>query len=119
MKFEHRNSKFETRPSSSEAQGYSRYPVQNPEHRTRQSDLRISDFRFRHSNFVLRISNLVLLFVLGVTLHLPASPGLVDTTKSPHAEVESVGLADVQWTTGFWADQFATCRDQTLPSMWS
>jgi DUF1680 family protein len=24
----------------------------------------------------------------------------------------------VRWTTGFWADRFATCRDRSLPAMW-
>jgi DUF1680 family protein len=38
------------------------------------------------------------------------SRGLTDTAVSPHVVVHSVGLADVKWTTGFWADRFETCR---------
>jgi uncharacterized protein len=35
----------------------------------------------------------------------------------PHAAVGPVGIADARWTTGFWADRFATCRDSTIPAM--
>lgn len=44
--------------------------------------------------------------------------GLVDTSDSPHAKVRSVGLREVRWTRGFWAQRFESCRDQTIPSMW-
>jgi DUF1680 family protein len=43
--------------------------------------------------------------------------GLTDTTASPHVVVRSVGLTEVRWTTGFWADRFETCRKETLPAM--
>lgn len=35
----------------------------------------------------------------------------------PHAAVGPVGIADARWTTGFWADRFATCRTATVPAM--
>jgi DUF1680 family protein len=44
--------------------------------------------------------------------------GLTDTSASPFVTVRSVGLADVRWTRGFWADRFATCRDVTVPALW-
>jgi DUF1680 family protein len=44
--------------------------------------------------------------------------GLVDVAHSPYAAVHSVGLNDVHWTKGFWADRLAVCRDKSLPSMW-
>jgi DUF1680 family protein len=47
----------------------------------------------------------------------PARPGLTDTAASPHVAVRSVGLADVTWTGGFWADRLETCRKDTLPAM--
>jgi DUF1680 family protein len=47
----------------------------------------------------------------------PARPGLSDTSASPHVVVRSVGLADVTWTGGFWADRFETCRKDMLPAM--
>src|SRR5262245_35096591 len=35
----------------------------------------------------------------------------------PRRAVDPVGLADVKWTKGFWADRFATCRDVTVPAL--
>ena len=48
---------------------------------------------------------------------LRAEPGVVDTTASPFAKVHTVGLDEVRWTNGFWADRFDLCRTQMLPSM--
>jgi DUF1680 family protein len=42
----------------------------------------------------------------------------VNTNASPHAKLSSVGLSDVQWTKGFWAERFAICRDSMLPHLW-
>lgn len=44
--------------------------------------------------------------------------GLVDTSDSPYVKVRSVGLKEVRWTRGFWAQRFESCRDHTIPSMW-
>jgi DUF1680 family protein len=30
-----------------------------------------------------------------------------------------VGLNDVQWTKGFWAERFAVCRDEMVPQLWA
>lgn len=49
---------------------------------------------------------------------LAAQNGLVNTQASPHAKMTSVGMSDVQWTTGFWAERFAVCRDVMLPQLW-
>jgi DUF1680 family protein len=43
---------------------------------------------------------------------------VVDTRESDHAVVRPVGLDEVTWTHGFWADRFATMRDRSLPAMW-
>jgi uncharacterized protein len=43
----------------------------------------------------------------------------VNTMQSPHAALNSVGMSDVQWTKGFWAERFAVCRDSMLPHLWS
>jgi DUF1680 family protein len=43
--------------------------------------------------------------------------GFTDTGASPHVAVRSVGLADVRWTTGFWADRFAVCHTSTIPAL--
>jgi DUF1680 family protein len=43
--------------------------------------------------------------------------GVVDTSASPFAQVCPVGLDEVKWTRGFWADRFELCRTQMIPSM--
>ena len=48
-----------------------------------------------------------------------AQNGLVNTSKSPYAKLSGVGMNDVQWTKGFWADRFAVCRDSMLPHLWN
>jgi DUF1680 family protein len=49
----------------------------------------------------------------------PAAPraGLTDSSASPHVVLRSVGLADVTWGKGFWAERFETCRKDLIPSM--
>lgn len=59
-----------------------------------------------------RLVRLVLHTVVGL---LTAAPLLAQTR--PHAVVQPVGLAEAKWTTGFWADRFATCRTATVPAM--
>src|SRR5262249_42846760 len=49
---------------------------------------------------------------------LSSDGGLTDTSASPHVKLHGVGLADVTWTRGFWAERFATCRTATLPHLW-
>jgi DUF1680 family protein len=44
--------------------------------------------------------------------------GVIDTTASPHVVMKTVGLADVRWTHGFWANRVDTCRRHTLPHLW-
>ncbi|ANH83691.1 ATP-binding protein [Niabella ginsenosidivorans] len=47
-----------------------------------------------------------------------AQQGLVSTTESPHAALSTVGLGDVQFTNGFWAERFAVCRNEMVPTLW-
>jgi len=61
---------------------------------------------------------LIIPFVILSVLKLSAQNGLVNTNASPHAKLSSVGLSDVQWTKGFWAERFAICRDSMLPHLW-
>ncbi|QGW28837.1 aceric acid hydrolase [Phnomibacter ginsenosidimutans] len=56
--------------------------------------------------------------VLLLPLSLLAQNGLVSTGNSPKAALNSVGISDVQWTKGFWAERFAVCRDAMLPQLW-
>jgi DUF1680 family protein len=64
-----------------------------------------------------RISVILLLTVLWSN-HLVAQNSLVNTGKSPKAKLNSVGMSDVHWTKGFWAERFAVCRDAMLPQLW-
>src|SRR4051812_39072947 len=43
---------------------------------------------------------------------------LVNTSRSGYARLTGTGMSDVQWTTGFWADRFAVCRDAMVPHLW-
>lgn len=45
-----------------------------------------------------------------------ASP-VVKNSASPHAQVRTVGLDEVRWTDGFWAQRFDFCRTNMLPNM--
>lgn len=45
------------------------------------------------------------------------SAGLMDTRRSSHAKIRSVGLNEVHWTTGFWADRFQVCKSTMAPEM--
>ncbi|HEV2694216.1 MAG TPA: glycoside hydrolase family 127 protein, partial [Verrucomicrobiae bacterium] len=48
---------------------------------------------------------------------LAAGAGIVDSASSPHAVLRPVGMEEVKWTDGFWADRFELCRAQMVPSM--
>jgi DUF1680 family protein len=55
--------------------------------------------------------------VVGPVQADPLKPGLTDTAKSPHVAIRSVGLTEVRWSSGFWADRFDTCRTSTVPAL--
>ena len=42
---------------------------------------------------------------------------VVDDQHSPFAQVRSVGLSEVRWTGGFWADRYDQCRTVMIPSL--
>ena len=48
---------------------------------------------------------------------MAAGRGAADAPLSPHVRLRSVGMGDVKWTRGFWADKFALCRDATVPAV--
>lgn len=50
---------------------------------------------------------------------LHAQDELVNTSKSPYAKLQPVGMNDIQWTKGFWAERFAVCRDVMVPQLWN
>jgi uncharacterized protein len=43
---------------------------------------------------------------------------LTETSASPHVVMQSIGLADVKWTAGFWGERFQNCRNDTIPRLW-
>jgi uncharacterized protein len=53
-----------------------------------------------------------------IVLAATAQTSLVNTAGSPYAKLTGVGLSDVRWTTGFWAERFAVCRDSMVPHLW-
>ncbi|MCL5742807.1 MAG: glycoside hydrolase family 127 protein [Acidobacteria bacterium] len=59
----------------------------------------------------------VLPFLIAAAPLLGAA-GDPDFSASPYARLKSVGMEDVQWTRGFWADRVRVSRDVTLPEIW-
>ena len=57
--------------------------------------------------------------ILLLALQSLAQNNLVNTSNSPHAKLSCVGLSDVHWTKGFWAERFAVCRDAMVPQLWA
>lgn len=55
---------------------------------------------------------------MGATAGLAQNRGLVSNEASPFAKLHAVGLADVKWTKGFWAERFDVCRNNMLPALW-
>src|SRR5262245_60163887 len=55
----------------------------------------------------------VLAMVLGPLTLAAGEPA----PASPQVKLHQVGLTDANWTTGFWADRFETCRSATIPAM--
>src|SRR5579859_2201844 len=58
-----------------------------------------------------------LAFVAAIRLSAVAAPAIVDVNSSPHAEIHTIGLNEVIWTSGFWKDRFDLCRTQMVPGM--
>ncbi|MEO7309944.1 MAG: glycoside hydrolase family 127 protein [Chitinophagaceae bacterium] len=53
-----------------------------------------------------------------LALNAPAQTSLVNTDKSPYAKLSSIGMSDVKWTKGFWAERFQVCKDSMVPHLW-
>ena len=61
---------------------------------------------------VLSVAVMAVLAVSGQT-------ALVNTGNSKHAKLTGVGMGDVRFTKGFWAERFAVCRDSMVPHLWA
>ena len=47
-----------------------------------------------------------------------ADGALTESRESPNANVRAVGLKEVRWTGGFWAERMATLQNRSIPAMW-
>ena len=59
-----------------------------------------------------------MIVLVGMALFAKAQAPLVKTDASPFVKMHSVGMQDVRWTQGFWAERFAVCRDVMVPQLW-
>jgi DUF1680 family protein len=64
-------------------------------------------------------NNFLIAIILLLSVSASAQNGLVNTSASPHAKLTSVGMADVRWTKGFWAERFKVCKDSMVPHLWA
>lgn len=66
-----------------------------------------------------QIQYIILAFALtSLSAAYGQTKALVNTSASKFARLRSTDLNAVTWTTGFWADRFAVCRDSMVPNMW-
>ncbi|MBA3485052.1 MAG: glycoside hydrolase family 127 protein [Pirellulales bacterium] len=57
--------------------------------------------------------------LVGALLFDPISAEELEPSQvRPASRMRPVALEEVQWTSGFWADRFATCRTKSIPAMW-
>ena len=65
-------------------------------------------------NYITAIS----LWCFSAVLQGLAASALTDTDESINARIRAVGLKDVRWTEGFWAQRLDGLRDRSIPAMW-
>lgn len=57
------------------------------------------------------------LFLSGTLTLVAQNKSLVNTSQSPYAKLSGVGMSDVEWTNGFWADRFEVCKQSMSPAL--
>ncbi|MHC4202719.1 MAG: glycoside hydrolase family 127 protein, partial [Planctomycetota bacterium] len=60
---------------------------------------------------------MILTFIAFADGAFAGGAGVVDTSASPHVKLRSLPMADVKWTSGFWADRFELCHKSMLPTL--
>lgn len=60
---------------------------------------------------------LSVLFLSSIFTLAAQNKSLVNTSQSPYAKLSGVGMSDVQWTNGFWADRFEVCKQSMSPAL--
>jgi DUF1680 family protein len=63
------------------------------------------------------LSRLSLVAVLACFAISSRAADVIDVSRSPAAKVHAIGVDEIRWTEGFWADRYATLRDHSLPAM--
>ncbi|MEY3576778.1 MAG: hypothetical protein RL394_360 [Bacteroidota bacterium] len=61
---------------------------------------------------------IILLLTLSHVLFTHAQRGLVNTSQSPFAAMQTMGINDVSWTAGFWKERFSVCTNTMFPQLW-
>lgn len=56
---------------------------------------------------------------LFISIGVSAQSGLTDMSRSPAAVRNAVGLSEVRWTSGFWAERMDVCRNVMVPELWA
>lgn len=65
------------------------------------------------------MKKILIIITILLSQNVMSQNGLVNTMQSPHAKLNSVGMSDVQWTKGFWAERFQVCKDSMVPHLWA
>ncbi|MES2329031.1 MAG: glycoside hydrolase family 127 protein [Bacteroidota bacterium] len=60
----------------------------------------------------------ILLLSIPTATCLAQQTSLVNTSQSGYAKLSGIGMSDLQWTKGFWAERFQVCRDSMVPHLW-
>lgn len=50
--------------------------------------------------------------------NLTQNKSLVNTSNSAFARLEAIGIGDITWKDGFWAERVKTCTETMIPEMW-
>ena len=61
------------------------------------------------------------IIILAFLIHSAANAqqqALVNTAASPYVKLSGTNMGDVQWTSGFWAERMAICKDSMVPHLW-
>lgn len=64
-----------------------------------------------------KIKIVVALLFSSVAVLTAQNKSLVNTSQSPYAKLMGVGMGDVHWTDGFWAERFDICRNSMAPKL--
>lgn len=68
----------------------------------------------------MKLTKNILLFLCIMLVHniiAQKNASLVNTSQSPYAKLFGVGLGDVKWTQGFWAERFEICKNTMSPEL--